>query len=96
MITFEWTRRKCFWKAGATGWGSAGRNRQDLTALETQAWSYELETRTWELAPVSARPTLTSPQNKILMSSGSSRLSETTGKICEIINIHWGLPSLLS
>lgn len=45
VITFEWTRRKCFWKAVATGWGSAGQNRQDLTALETQAWSYELETQ---------------------------------------------------
>ena len=55
---------------GATGMDSPRQNHQGLTVLEMQAWSYNLETQDLKTESILV-PTLTSQQNKTLMSSES-------------------------
>lgn len=49
---------------GASGWDSTHQSYEDLTALEMQAWSYELETQGVETESTSDSP-LPSPPNRI-------------------------------
>ena len=49
---------------------NAHQNHLGLTVLEMQAWSYKLETKHLKTESILA-PTLTSQQNKTLMSSES-------------------------
>ena len=53
-----------------TGMDNAHQNHLGLTVLEMQAWSYKLETKDLKTESILA-PTLTSQQNKTLMSSES-------------------------